>query len=88
MLDIGENVGALVAMMDHGTAGTELFVRPRHDPTTTVHTGVWERDLDGHGVTAAVFAELVVGTYDILDADGGAVDTIEIRGGEVTTVLL
>ena len=88
MLDIGADIGALVATMDHGTAGTELFVRPHHDPTTTVHTGVWDRDLDGEEVTAAVFPELAAGTYDILDGSGGTVDTVEIRGGEVTTVLL
>ena len=86
VLDIGGDIGALVATMDHTTAGTELFVRPVHDPTTTVHTGVWERELDGREVTAAVFPELREGTYDILDADGGAVDTVEIRGGEVAEI--
>ena len=33
-------------------------MRPIDDPTTTVHTGVWERADAGPGVTAAVFLEL------------------------------
>jgi hypothetical protein len=86
VLDIGGDIGALVATMDHTAAGTELFVRPVHDPTTTVHTGVWERDHDGHHLTAAVFVELREGTYDILDGDGQAVDTVAIRGGEVAEI--
>ena len=43
VLDIGGDIGALVATMNHGEAGTELYLRPVHDPATTVHTGVWER---------------------------------------------
>jgi hypothetical protein len=86
VLDIGGDIGALVATMDHETAGTELFVRPRRDPTSTVHTGVWDREIGGHGVTAAVFPELPAGTYDVLDADGGVVDTVEIHGGEAAEI--
>ena len=57
--------------MDHGTAGTELFVRPT---SRSDHHGAYRRvgrDVDGEEMTAAVFPELAAGTYDILDAVGG-----------------
>jgi hypothetical protein len=86
VLDIGGDVGALVATMPPSALGTELFVRPLAEPTTTVHTGVWERPDAGPGVTAAVFLELREGTYDVLDEHGAVVTTVEVHGGSVATV--
>jgi hypothetical protein len=86
VLDIGGDIGALVATMNHAAAGTELFVRPDDAPTSTVHTGVWERDHLGRRLTAAVFAELREGTYHVLDEGGAAVCAVEIRGGEVAEI--
>jgi len=86
VLDIGGDVGALVATMPSSAVGTELFVRPTDDPTTTVHTGVWERADAGHGVAAAVFLELRHGTYHVLDEHGAVVSTVEVHGGSVATV--
>ena len=87
VLDIGGDIGALVATMDDGTAGTELFLRPDHDPTTTVHTGVWERlrrPADGarcsrrswRGRTTCSTSAAPVRTVDV---DGGRVSTIDLR---------
>jgi hypothetical protein len=86
VLDIGGDVGALVATMPRGTAGTELFLRPDHDRTTTVHTGVWDRHDAGTDVTAAVFPELRAGTYHVLDEHDAVVQSVEISGGAVTTI--
>jgi len=86
VLDIGDEVGALVATMPRGCAGTELFVRRADDQTSTVHTGVWERRQAGRSVTAAVFPELREGTYHVLDENGVDIHTVEIRGGSVTTI--
>ena len=69
VLDIGDDVGALLAFMDERAEGTELFVR-RSGSTHTVHTGVWTRHQDGGHVTAALFCELVEGTYWVLEDDG------------------
>lgn len=76
----------MVAMMDRSALGTELHLRPEHEPHRTVHTGVWERDQGGKTVIAAVFAELVEGTYQVLDRDGAAVRRVEIEGGKVATI--
>ncbi len=86
VLDIGGDIGALVATMNHGRAGTELYLRPVQDPATTVHTGVWERVDAGPVVTVALFPELREGSYHLLDERGAAVRRVEIVGGEVATI--
>ena len=86
MLDIGGDIGALVATMPHWTAGSELYLRPDRDPATSVHTGVWERSAGGATVTVAVFPELVEGAYRVLDEHGEVVRTVEVVGGEVVTI--
>ena len=86
MLDIGGDIGALVATMPPTAVGTELYLRPIHDPATTVHTGVWERVQAGPVVTVALFPELREGTYHLLNEHGAAVHSVEIVGGEVATI--
>jgi hypothetical protein len=86
VLDIGGDVGALVATLDATMAGTELFLRPDDEPRSTVHTGVWDRHDAGTAVTAAVFPQLVAGIYHVLDERGVVVRTVDVRGGEVTTI--
>jgi hypothetical protein len=86
ILDIGGNIGALVATMDPDTAGTELHLRSEHRPPISIHTGVWRRSLNGATTTAAVFAELVEGTYQVLDPAGTLLRRVEIRGAEVATI--
>jgi hypothetical protein len=87
VLDIGGDVGALVATMDNVAAGTELFLRPEADPSTTIHTGVWDRARSREApLTAAVFLELTAGRYGVLDGAGTVVRTVEIAGGEVAEI--
>jgi hypothetical protein len=86
VLDIGGDVGALVARMDPETLGTELFLRPDADPTTTVHTGVWERREAGHVVAVAVFAELPAGGYRVLDRGADTGRRVDVRGGTVANL--
>ena len=84
-LDIGGDIGALVATTDRAALGTELFVRSMADPSVTIHTGVWERDHAGSTVAAAVFVELRAGTYEVLDDSGTPIRDVVIDGGAVTT---
>ncbi len=81
VLDIGGDIGAMVVLMDPSTAGTELFLRSEHDPPIDIHTGVWTRPLGSGESTAAVFPELVEGTYWVLDASGNATQRVGITGG-------
>ncbi len=89
VLDIGGEVGALVATMDHSAVGTELFLRSEHEPPISIHTGVWHRAATGSSenhVTAAVFAELLEGSYWALDREGNDLVRVDIRGGDLATI--
>jgi hypothetical protein len=86
VIDIGGDIGALVATVDPETVGTELHLRSEHDPPLAVHTGVWRRLLGSKTVTAAVFAELVEGRYWVLDDGGRPVTSVTITGGELAQV--
>jgi hypothetical protein len=58
-----------------------LFLRPVDASAATVHTGVWRRRHGDGVVAAAVFAELVAGSYDVLGDDGRPIERVEIHGG-------
>lgn len=72
--------------MDASALGTELHLQSEHEPQIDVHTGVWERDQGGDTVVAAVFAELLEGTYQVLDGNRQATRRVDIEGGRVTTI--
>ena len=72
--------------LDPAPHGTELHVRADGATDATVHTGVWERHQGGGHVTAALFPELVEGTWHILDADGTPVTAVAVTGGSLATV--
>lgn len=86
VLDIGGDIGAMVVLMEPAAAGTELHLRSADEPPTFVHTGVWTRPHGTASVTAAVFPELVAGTYWVLDTDGHDVRPVVIGGGELTEI--
>lgn len=86
VLDIGGDVGALVATMDDDTIGTELHLRSEERPLTDVHTGVWRRGSGAAAVTAAVFAELLAGAYWVLDEAGNQTHRVDIRGGALASI--
>jgi hypothetical protein len=86
VLDIGGDIGAMVATTPSRAAGTELHLRSEHEPPISIHTGVWERRVGADRVTAAVFAELVAGTYSVLDEGGDAMCQVKVRGGELTQI--
>ena len=74
VIDIGDDIGALVVFMDDV------------EPASTVHTGVWTRQHRGGHVTAAVFGELAEGSYWVLDAVGSDRFLVQIRGGELAQI--
>jgi hypothetical protein len=86
VIDIGGDIGALVATVDPETVGTELHLRSEHEPPLSVHTGVWRRALGSTTVTAAVFAELLEGRYWVLDDAGRPVTAVTVTGGELAEI--
>jgi hypothetical protein len=88
LLDIGDDIGAVVLMMPAGLAGREVEARPvggapagYHLP----HVGVLARSVGGRTNHTAVFGELPEGSYELYlrPADPVAL-TVAVRGGEVT----
>jgi hypothetical protein len=83
VLDIGGDIGAMLALLDDAYVGTELFVRNIEAGTQT-HTGVWRRHLGDDLVAAAVFLELTEGTYVLLGEEWTEHEPVRIQGGHLT----
>ncbi|MEP6561851.1 MAG: hypothetical protein ABJD68_12365 [Nakamurella sp.] len=86
VLDIGGDIGALDARMPADAAGTELYLRSEHEPPIEIHAGVWHRSHAENALTSAVFAELLAGTYLVLDSAGAIASKVVIRGGELSQI--
>ena len=83
MLDIGDDVGALVVYLDAIPSTGELELCPSDDPAGHFHTGVHERPSHAGGVAVAVFPGVRQGSYDVLRTNGQRWRRVEIAGGQV-----
>jgi hypothetical protein len=86
VLDIGQDIGALIIYTDAKLRGREIEVSPAGSAATRVHVEVLERWVNGRQVFAAVFPTLRAGAYDIWQHSPIPSDTASITGGRVTTV--
>jgi hypothetical protein len=86
VLDIGQDMGALIIYPDAKLRGREIEVSPRGSVATRVHVEVLERRINDRPVFAAVFPGLRAGEYDIWVNAPNASGTVTIVGGEVATV--
>ena len=86
VLDIGQEIGALIIYTEAELHGREIEVSPRGSSATRVHVEVLERRINGRPVFAAVFPGLRAGDYDIWEAFPDPSGTVTIVGGEVATV--
>jgi hypothetical protein len=86
VLDIGQDIGALIIYADAELGGREIEVSPRESDAKRVHVEVLERRINGRPVFAAVFPGLRAGNYDIWQNAHNPTGTVTIVGGEVTTV--
>ena len=87
VVDIGDDVGALIVHVDPARIGQELHVR-RPGETRTTHTGIWERRIGSRAVVVPVFPALVEGGYALLDRVGAPVLEVEVAGGQVTELTI
>jgi hypothetical protein len=90
LVDIGEDVGALVIHMPAEMAGAEIEICPAsHDRTAEhrPHVAVLPRPV-GNGVTySAVFSALTAGSYDLYRKPDGPVRlTASVTGAQVSEV--
>jgi hypothetical protein len=86
VLDIGQEMGALILYTDPQLRGKEIEVSPRERPEHRTHTAVLERHVNGRVLFAAVFPALPAGTYTIWGLDGQAAGEATILSGGVAEV--
>jgi len=98
LLDIGENVGALVVTMPAALDGAEVEIRPRvdrggRDETDAhhehhhhhPHVAVVARPVASGQIHSLVFPELYEGAYELYLRPSGPVElVVSVRGGSVT----
>src|SRR5438874_13760608 len=80
VLDIGEDIGALVIYTGQELLGKEIEVSPKDNQMLKIHTAVLERKVNGRTLFAALFLELPEGDYITLSTPPSE---ITIIGGQV-----
>src|SRR6516165_712083 len=86
VLDIGQDIGALIIYTDAELRGREIEVSPLGSAAARVHVEVLERRITGRQVFAALFPKLHTGDYKIWEIAPNPSGTATIVGGDVTTV--
>lgn len=86
VLDIGQDIGALVIYTTAELRGREIEVSPRGSAGGRVHVDVLERRVNDRPVFAAVFPALRAGDYDIWTGARNPTGTVTLVGGEVATL--
>jgi hypothetical protein len=82
VLDIGDDVGALVLYTDAALAGAEIEISPASDPVQRQHAAVHRRPQNN--AYAAIYPHLREGRYELWASDGTVALDVEISGGTIT----
>lgn len=85
VLDIGEDIGALIIYTREELRGREIEVSPKGNHARRIHTAVLERRANGRPLFAALFLALPAGDYTIWGNAKNA-DEVTIVGGAVAEV--
>ncbi len=85
VLDIGQDIGALVVYTRPELCGREIEVSPKGNAARRTHTEVLERRANGRAIYAAVFPTLVAGDYSLW-RDVLTDEDVTIAGGAVAEV--
>lgn len=86
VLDIGDEVGALIIYSRHELCGRQIDVSPKARPWQRVHTDVLERRANGRPVFAALFLALPADDYLIWGNNLQPVGEVVIAGGQVAEI--
>jgi hypothetical protein len=82
VLDIGENVGALLLHTPPSLNGREIDLDPDDESVARTHSAVRERCFAGAVTFAAVYPCLKAGSYTV----EGSSQRVDIVGGRVTEI--
>jgi hypothetical protein len=86
VLEIGEELGALVIYTDPGLLHEEIEISPAADDAQRSHKDVLERRVGGRSFYAAVFDRLERGAYTLWHRDEVLERGVSIAGGLVAEV--
>jgi hypothetical protein len=83
VLDIGEDVGALIVHTDGDMHGMEVEISPAGDDARRSHKDVLERSINGRPAFTAVFDGLKAGAYTLWTGGDARTRDVIIEGGEI-----
>lgn len=86
VLDIGQDIGALVLYTGEALCGKEIEISPKENDGQRTHTAIWERKVNGRSIFAGIFPSLHAGDYTLWSLDGEAAVEVTIVGGQVSEV--
>jgi hypothetical protein len=87
VLDIGDDVGALVLYTSVELVGAEIEISPDGEPDRRRHVAVHPRQYPGGTAYAAVYYGLEAGSYQLWAADGSVALTVAIEGNSITEAM-
>jgi hypothetical protein len=83
VLEIGEDLGALVIHADAGMHGMEIEISPSEDDRQRSHKEVLERAAGSHPAYTAVFDQIPAGTYTLWTGDVARLRDVRVEGGQI-----
>ena len=83
VLDIGEDIGALIVHTDAGMVGVEVEISATGEDDSRSHKDVLEREINGRPAYTAVFDKIREGTYTLWVGDVARERHVAVSGGEV-----
>jgi hypothetical protein len=87
VLDIGDDVGALVLYTTAELVGAEIEISPDGEPDRRRHVAVHPRQYPGGTAYAAVYYGLEAGSYQLWAADSSVALTVAIEGNSITEAM-
>ncbi len=83
VLEIGDDLGALIVHTEADLHGTEIEISPADDDSARSHKDVLERRAGGHPAYTAVFDAVPAGAYTLWSDGVARAREVEIAGGIV-----
>jgi hypothetical protein len=83
VLDIGEDIGALIVHTDAGMVGVEVEISATGWDDRRSHKDVLEREINGRPAYTAVFDKIHEGTYTLWVDDVARARDVVVSGGTV-----
>jgi hypothetical protein len=84
VLDIGQDIGALIIHTDAGMIGVEVEISETGQDDRRSHKDVLEREINGRSAYTAVFDKIPEGTYTLWVDDIARERDVVIGGGAIS----